>query len=191
MLQIFIISPKDHQLLSFFHHGLVSNLQYCYAGASWHHHWEWRDSVRHLLPQEPWGDPRAEHRRAARDGQPSQVCKPWDSVLRLSCGWSTALRYIKVRFLFSTCLKTKFFLKIFTNGFFKYLLRYFHRTTDFIHSAVRGGGLVVVNCYMGLSRSASCVLAYLMTKQDMSLNKVSRYHALYKIHSFYPRRWII
>merc|ERR1712106_629761 len=49
--------------------------------------------------------------------------------------------------------------------------RYFHRTTDFIHSAVRGGGLVVVNCYMGLSRSASCVLAYLMTKQDMSLNK--------------------
>ena len=37
----------------------------------------------------------------------------------------------------------------------------------------------MVNCYMGLSRSASCVLAYLMTKQDMSLNKVSRYHALY------------
>merc|ERR1719483_369026 len=47
--------------------------------------------------------------------------------------------------------------------------RYFHRTTDFIHSAVGGGGLVVVNCYMGLSRSASCVLAYLITKQDMSL----------------------
>jgi len=53
--------------------------------------------------------------------------------------------------------------------------RYFHRTTDFIHSAVRGGGLVVVNCYMGLSRSASCVLAYLMTKQDMSLNKALDY----------------
>ena len=35
-----------------------------------------------------------------------------------------------------------------------------------------GGGLVVVNCYMGLSRSASCVLAYLITKQDMSLIQV-------------------
>ena len=52
------------------------------------------------------------------------------------------------------------------------LLRYFRRSTDFIHSAVSGGGLVVVNCYMGLSRSASCVLAYLIAKQDMSLNKV-------------------
>ena len=31
---------------------------------------------------------------------------------------------------------------------------------------------MVVNCYMGLSRSASCVLAYLIAKQDMSLNKV-------------------
>jgi len=53
--------------------------------------------------------------------------------------------------------------------------RYFQRTTDFIHSSVRGGGLVVVNCYMGLSRSASCVLAYLITKQDMSLNKALDY----------------
>jgi len=53
--------------------------------------------------------------------------------------------------------------------------RYFRRTTDFIHSAVSGGGLVVVNCYMGLSRSASCVLAYLMTKHDMSLSKALDY----------------
>merc|ERR1712106_795827 len=53
--------------------------------------------------------------------------------------------------------------------------RYFRRTTDFIHSAVSGGGLVVVNCYMGLSRSSSCVLAYLMTKQDMSLSKALDY----------------
>lgn len=53
--------------------------------------------------------------------------------------------------------------------------RYFRRSTDFIHSAVSGGGLVVVNCYMGLSRSASCVLAYLIAKQDMSLNKALDY----------------
>lgn len=49
--------------------------------------------------------------------------------------------------------------------------RYFHRTTEFIDRAVTGGGLVVVNCYMGLSRSASCVIAYLMTKHDMSFER--------------------
>merc|ERR1739838_241938 len=32
--------------------------------------------------------------------------------------------------------------------------RYYKRSTDFINSAVASGGLVVVNCYMGLSRSA-------------------------------------
>eukprot|EP00092_Neocalanus_flemingeri_P024051 GFUD01026088.1.p1 GENE.GFUD01026088.1~~GFUD01026088.1.p1 ORF type:complete len:294 (+),score=89.04 GFUD01026088.1:168-1049(+) len=52
-----------------------------------------------------------------------------------------------------------------------HISRYFHRTTDFIDKAVSGGGLVVVNCYMGLSRSTSCVLAYMMTKKDMSLSK--------------------
>ena len=51
-------------------------------------------------------------------------------------------------------------------------IRYFHRTTEFIHRAVTGGGLVAVNCYMGLSRSASVVIAYLMTKHDMSLERV-------------------
>jgi len=49
--------------------------------------------------------------------------------------------------------------------------RYFHRTTEFIHRAVTGGGLVVVNCYMGLSRSASVVIAYLMTKHDMTFER--------------------
>ena len=53
------------------------------------------------------------------------------------------------------------------------LSRYFHRTTEFIHRAVTAGGLVVVNCYMGLSRSASVVIAYLMTKHDMSFDRVS------------------
>ena len=47
-------------------------------------------------------------------------------------------------------------------------------TTDFIHSAVTSGGLVMVNCYMGLSRSATCVLAYLITKHNMTLTKVKK-----------------
>ena len=35
---------------------------------------------------------------------------------------------------------------------------------------------MVVNCYMGLSRSASVVIAYLMTKHNMSLDRVSHSH---------------
>merc|ERR1712126_282908 len=42
--------------------------------------------------------------------------------------------------------------------------RHFHTTTNFIDRAVSGGGLVVVNCVMGWSRSATCVAAYLMMK---------------------------
>ena len=58
------------------------------------------------------------------------------------------------------------------------IIRYFHRTTEFIHRAVTGGGLVAVNCYMGLSRSASVVIAYLMTKHDMSLERVSQLYVI-------------
>ena len=47
-------------------------------------------------------------------------------------------------------------------------------STEFIHSAVMRGGLVVVNCYMGLSRSATCVLAYLMAKHSITLDKVKK-----------------
>ena len=53
------------------------------------------------------------------------------------------------------------------------LLRYFHSTTSFIDKAVHSGGLVLVNCYMGWSRSATCVAAYLMMKQNMTATKVS------------------
>jgi len=49
--------------------------------------------------------------------------------------------------------------------------RYFHTTTKFIDQAVSSGGLVVVNCVMGWSRSATCVAAYLMMKHRMSATK--------------------
>jgi len=49
--------------------------------------------------------------------------------------------------------------------------RYFHSTSRFIDDAVKGGGLVLVNCYMGWSRSATCVAAYLVMKQGLSSTK--------------------
>merc|ERR1739838_1273712 len=49
--------------------------------------------------------------------------------------------------------------------------RYFHTTTAFIDKAVRSGGLVMVNCVMGWSRSATCVAAYLMMKHNMKATK--------------------
>ena len=52
------------------------------------------------------------------------------------------------------------------------LLRYFHSTTSFIDKAVSSGGRVLVNCYMGASRSATCVAAYLMMKHKMKATKV-------------------
>lgn len=46
--------------------------------------------------------------------------------------------------------------------------RYFARTSEFIDEAVRNKGLVVVNCVMGWSRSATVVAAYLMMRKGMT-----------------------
>jgi len=46
--------------------------------------------------------------------------------------------------------------------------RFFGRTTDFIEEAMSRSGLIVVNCVMGWSRSATVVAAYLMMKKGMS-----------------------
>ena len=43
---------------------------------------------------------------------------------------------------------------------FENLLMHFARVCDFIDEAVAGGGVVFVHCQMGISRSASCVIAY-------------------------------
>ena len=51
--------------------------------------------------------------------------------------------------------------------------RYFPTTTSFIDQAVKSGGLVVVNCVMGWSRSASVVAAYLVMKHKMKATKVN------------------
>ena len=71
------------------------------------------------------------------------------------------------------------------------MFRHLQSSANYIHEVVSHGGVILVNCYMGLSRcrmysdstmtidyiphcrSASCVLAYLIAHQNMTLDKVS------------------
>ncbi|KAL9873634.1 dual specificity phosphatase DUPD1 isoform X2 [Glossina fuscipes] len=46
--------------------------------------------------------------------------------------------------------------------------RYFHVAAKFIDDAISCGGKILVHCLVGMSRSATCVLAYLMICRKMS-----------------------
>ncbi|CAN9499867.1 unnamed protein product [Ophioblennius macclurei] len=67
------------------------------------------------------------------------------------------------------------------------LSQYFKLAADFIHKALKNkDGKVLVHCIMGMSRSATLVLAYLMTRQRFSLKDALR-HVIQK-RAIYPNR---
>lgn len=64
---------------------------------------------------------------------------------------------------------------------------YFRPAADFIHKALKTkDGKVLVHCIMGMSRSASLVLAYLMLQQRLTLSNALK-HVVQK-RAIYPNR---
>ncbi|XP_034040848.1 dual specificity protein phosphatase family protein [Thalassophryne amazonica] len=67
------------------------------------------------------------------------------------------------------------------------LSQYFKPAADFIHQALKSkDGKVLVHCIVGMSRSATLVLAYLMLRQHLSLSDAVR-HVTQK-RAIYPNR---
>ncbi|XP_061693689.1 dual specificity protein phosphatase family protein [Syngnathoides biaculeatus] len=67
------------------------------------------------------------------------------------------------------------------------LSRYFKHAADFIHKGLKyNQGKVLVHCIMGVSRSASLALAYLMLRQRLNLQDALR-HIVQK-RAIYPNR---
>lgn len=51
---------------------------------------------------------------------------------------------------------------------------HFAETADFIENGVKSGGKVLVHCVMGMSRSSTCVLSYLMIKEGFTATEAMR-----------------
>lgn len=57
---------------------------------------------------------------------------------------------------------------------------------DWIHKVISGGGKILIHCFLGLSRSPSIVIAYLMKYGGMDY-----FGALKVVKSGKPERWIV
>ena len=52
----------------------------------------------------------------------------------------------------------------------KNIYKHLPTAIKFIKASIKAGGTVFVHCYAGISRSATCVMAYLMTYYKKSFN---------------------
>ncbi|XP_072293335.1 dual specificity protein phosphatase 13A [Eucyclogobius newberryi] len=67
---------------------------------------------------------------------------------------------------------------------------HFRSAADFIHAALKAkDGKVLVHCIMGMSRSASLVLAYLMLHQRLTLSNALK-HVIQK-RAIYPNQYFL
>ena len=55
------------------------------------------------------------------------------------------------------------------------LNKYFDMMSDFIHFSIKKGGSVFVHCAMGVSRSPTCIIAYLIKYHKMSSLKAQKF----------------
>ena len=51
------------------------------------------------------------------------------------------------------------------------ILQHFEEAIAFIEQALASNGIILVHCFAGISRSASCVIAYKMKKYKMTSNE--------------------
>ena len=51
------------------------------------------------------------------------------------------------------------------------LIPYFGCASEYIEDAILSGGKCLVNCQMGVSRSASCAMSYMMIKEGMCVKE--------------------
>ena len=52
--------------------------------------------------------------------------------------------------------------------------KHFDQSIDFINEALSGGGKILIHCFMGISRSASLLIAYLIRHRQMRLEDALR-----------------
>jgi hypothetical protein len=87
--------------------------------------------------------------------------------------WTTIISICPISFHCKTC-KNHHILDI-EDDLFTNILQYFDFITHLINTHLKNGDKVLVHCVVGMSRSASMIIAYLMKYHKMNLISAFRY----------------